>query len=99
MIFTQIVDSTILATCDPKLMKNPGPKVAKYTVLVEDFEKASMEILNFETRSQTDENAKVIIIVDEIGKMECCSEKFCQRIREIFDRKGVHKSLQFGVKC
>lgn len=54
----------------------PGPRVGSYRVNVESFERVALPSLEVaEDR---------IVIIDEIGKMECFSEKFVRRVREIF---------------
>ena len=53
-------------------------KVGKYGVDVEDFEKNIVPILDTE-RTNTE-----LFIIDEIGKMECYSEKFVAAARRLF---------------
>jgi len=53
-------------------------KVGKYGVDVADFEKSVLPVLDIEHS-----NAELFII-DEIGKMECFSEKFVAAIRLLF---------------
>jgi nucleoside-triphosphatase len=55
----------------------PGPRVGAYVVLVRAFEAVAIPSLVGE--------ADKVFIIDEIGKMECFSESFCTRVREIFD--------------
>ena len=55
----------------------PGPRVGAYVVLVRAFEAVAIPSL-------VGDGHKVFII-DEIGKMECFSEPFRTRVREIFD--------------
>lgn len=55
----------------------PGPRVGAYVVLVRAFEAVAIASLVGE--------ADKVFIIDEIGKMECFSEPFCNRVREIFD--------------
>jgi nucleoside-triphosphatase len=55
----------------------PGPRVGAYVVLVRSFEAVAIPSL-------IGEEDKVFLI-DEIGKMECFSDPFCKRVREIFD--------------
>lgn len=54
-------------------------KVGKYRVNLEEFEKVIVPILNAE---ETDAE---IFIIDEIGKMECISDKFVNAVRRLFD--------------
>lgn len=80
-----------MASC---LTNKIGPKVGKYTVMVEDFEKAVLEILN----KNIMKTAVPLFVIDEIGKMECYSKKFCDKIREIFySHEGnlTHKSCKY----
>ena len=53
-------------------------KVGKYGVDVTDFEKAIVPTLDVE---QTDAE---LLVIDEIGKMECFSEKFVAVMRRLF---------------
>jgi len=53
-----------------------GPRVGSYRVNVESFERVALPSLEMEEGR--------ILIIDEIGKMECFSETFVRRIREIF---------------
>ncbi len=55
----------------------PGPRVGPYVVDVRGFEEIALPSL-------TGDPDKVFII-DEIGKMECFSEAFRARVREILD--------------
>ncbi len=52
-------------------------KVGKYGVDVDGFEKAVVPILDIE---QTDAE---LFVIDEIGKMECFSEKFIAAVRKL----------------
>ena len=52
-----------------------GPQVASYRVNVGSFERVALPSLEMEEGR--------ILIVDEIGKMECFSKKFIRRVREI----------------
>jgi len=53
-----------------------GPRVGSYRVNVESFERVALPSLEMEEGR--------ILIIDEIGKMECFSETFVRRVREIF---------------
>ena len=65
----------ILAHTDIK-----GPfRVGKYGVDVAGFEKSIVSILD---TGQTDSE---LFVIDEIGKMECLSEKFVSLVRRLFD--------------
>lgn len=58
----------------------PGPRVGPYVVDVRGFEAVALPSLA--------EDPGKIFIIDEIGKMECFSEAFRARVREIFDSEG-----------
>jgi len=53
-----------------------GPRVGSYRVNVESFERVALPSLEMEEGR--------VLIIDEIGKMECFSETFVRRVREIF---------------
>lgn len=53
-------------------------KVAKYGVDVAGFERSVVPVLDFQ---QTDAE---LFVIDEIGKMECLSEKFVAAVRKLF---------------
>ena len=63
----------VLASVDFKI----GPKLGKYTVAVEEFERVALKALDFAVEKCD------VIAVDEIGKMEFFSEKFKQKLTEI----------------
>lgn len=52
-------------------------KVGKYGVNVEDFEEAVVPVLNCEQRDVD------LFVIDEIGKMECFSERFVSAVRDL----------------
>lgn len=55
----------------------PGPRVGPYVVDVQSFEAVALPSLAGPSGT--------VCIIDEIGKMECFSEAFRTRVREIFD--------------
>ncbi len=55
----------------------PGPRVGSYRVNVEDFERVALPSLAPEPRG--------VLLIDEIGKMECCSEEFARAVAKAFD--------------
>ena len=63
----------ILASVDQK----EGPRVGKYHVNLEDFERVALKALDFAL------NNCDVICVDELGKMELFSEKFKKKIEKI----------------
>jgi nucleoside-triphosphatase len=54
-----------------------GPRVGSYRVNVEDFERIALPSL--------DAAGRRVLLVDEIGKMECFSEAFVRRVRKAFE--------------
>ncbi|KAH8371447.1 hypothetical protein KR093_007512, partial [Drosophila rubida] len=51
------------------------PKVGKYSVYVENFEKLALPVLTTPARSQQ------LMIIDEVGKMELLSKRFEEAVR------------------
>lgn len=62
-----------LARKDP----GPGPRVGSYRVNVKAFEEIALPSLEVE--------AGRVLLIDEIGKMECCSEEFVRRVEKAFE--------------
>jgi nucleoside-triphosphatase len=60
-----------------------GPKLGKYRVSVENFERIALEALEFAVRECD------VICIDEIGKMEFFSLKFKKKLLEILKSKKV----------
>jgi nucleoside-triphosphatase len=56
-----------------------GPKLGKYRINLEDFEKVALPALEFAIKNCD------LIAIDEIGKMEFFSEKFKQKVFEILN--------------
>jgi len=54
----------------------PGPRVGSYLVNLQDFERIALPSI--------EPKAKRVLLIDEIGKMECCSEEFVRRVEEAF---------------
>jgi nucleoside-triphosphatase len=71
----------ILASVDQKF----GPRLGKYKINLEDFEKVALPALEFAIKNCD------LIAIDEIGKMEYFSEKFKQKVFEILnsDKKVI----------
>jgi len=70
-----------------------GPfRVGRYGVDVEGFERFAVPVLDIE---QTDAR---LFVIDEVGKMECLSEKFVQSVRRLFesDRSVLATVVQRG---
>ncbi|XP_045521733.1 nucleoside-triphosphatase THEP1 isoform X2 [Pieris brassicae] len=64
---------------DQRLLSTPAKyKVGKYGVLIQEFENIALPTL------QKDEDCKLCLVIDEIGKMEFYSIPFKNRIKEIF---------------
>lgn len=59
-------------------IKSPH-RVSKYGVNVEGFEPLILPLLEVESSRRT------LFVIDEIGKMECYSEKFIRSVRHIMD--------------
>jgi len=58
-------------------ISGPGPRVGSYRVNVGSFERVALPSLEIvEGR---------ILIIDEIGKMECCSEEFVRSVGKAFE--------------
>ncbi|KAF4671146.1 hypothetical protein FOZ61_005369 [Perkinsus olseni] len=51
----------------------PGPKVGRYGVCIDDFERSALPLLDAMHAENKDGS---VVILDEIGKMELCSERF-----------------------
>jgi nucleoside-triphosphatase len=62
-----------LARKDP----GPGPRVGSYRVNVQAFEKIALPTMEAE--------AGRVLLIDEIGKMECCSGEFVRRVERAFE--------------
>ncbi|MGZ8460649.1 MAG: NTPase [Candidatus Deferrimicrobiaceae bacterium] len=58
----------------------PGPRIGAYVVDVRSFESVALPSLAGE--------AGKVFLIDEIGKMECLSEAFRNRVREILDSEA-----------
>ena len=71
--------SLAIANAPPALK---GPKVGKYTVIVEDFESVALPCMsNIKSK---------VLVIDEIGKMEVFSKKFPQLVKNVFRMKDLH---------
>jgi nucleoside-triphosphatase len=55
----------------------PGPRVGSYRVNVKAFEEIALPSLDAE--------ASRVLLIDEIGKMECCSGEFIRRVEKAFE--------------
>jgi nucleoside-triphosphatase len=78
----------ILASIDQKF----GPRLGKYRINLEDFERVALKALDFAL------NKCNVVCVDELGKMELFSEKFKERVERIFKSSKpaiivLHRSL------
>ncbi len=54
-----------------------GPRVGSYCVNVKDFERIALPSLEVEERG--------VLLIDEIGKMECFSKEFVRRVGQAFE--------------
>jgi len=85
-------EESILAHINPTLARKGGVnhkspyRVSKYYVNVSGFEQIALKAIS------RAEKEKDLIIIDEIGKMELFSQKFVNKIEEIFT-KGRKKAL------
>ena len=62
--------------------KRRSPCVGKYQVDVASFEKLALPVMgSIEQRGQ----GKVLVVVDEVGKMELLSGGFAEAVRALFD--------------
>ena len=59
-------------------LKSPV-RVGRYGVNLEEFERLALPEL---ARHDVD-----LIVIDEIGKMECCSNRFCQAVEAVLDAR------------
>ncbi len=59
----------------------PGPRVGSYRVDVGDFERVALPSLAPETPG--------VLLIDEIGKMECRSEEFVRAVGRAFDSEAA----------
>lgn len=56
------------------------PRVGKYLVNLKSFEDLAIPVLNASVSN------KSVLVIDEIGKMEMFSTKFCNEVKSIFNR-------------
>ena len=54
-------------------------RVGKYGVNVKDFDEKVVPILD------PDASEAAVFVIDEIGKMECCSQRFVEAVRKLLD--------------
>jgi nucleoside-triphosphatase THEP1 len=54
-----------------------GPRVGSYCVNVKDFERIALPSLEVEERG--------VLLIDEIGKMECFSKEFVRRVEKVLE--------------
>jgi len=59
-----------------------GPRLGKYRVNLEDLEKIAVP-------SMVPDSTMEIVVVDEVGKMECFSELFRKRLLQVLDSENV----------
>lgn len=58
-----------------------GPRVGSYRIDVRDFERVALPSLALDTHG--------VLLIDEIGKMECCSTEFVRTVATAFDSETV----------
>lgn len=61
----------------------PGPRVGQYTVDVKSFEHIALQAL------ELPQQEKVIMVIDEIGKMELFSQTFIRTVRGLLHQERV----------
>ncbi|CAG2178226.1 unnamed protein product, partial [Oppiella nova] len=74
-----------------------GPKVGKYSVDLAAFESIAIPAMTVspEEIQRLDESRKeLVIIIDEIGKMEAFSDQFCDGVKRLFDSEVMSKSYR-----
>lgn len=69
----------ILASVEVK----EGPRVGKYKVNLSDLEEIGANAI----KNAIDDSEVELIVIDEIGKMECCSEEFKKVVLEALNSK------------
>lgn len=62
-----------------RVNKKVGPKVGKYTIYLESFEKVALPALEFALKNCD------LIVIDEVGRMEAFSKRFMENVLEIFN--------------
>ncbi len=62
-----------------------GPKVGKYLVDIKSFESIAIPLISLNQTELKESSKTLIIIIDEIGKMEMFSDLFKRTIRQLFD--------------
>jgi nucleoside-triphosphatase len=77
----------ILASVDQK----KGPRVSKYRVNMDDLEEIGVNAIMEAIRNND------FIILDEIGKMELFSQKFCKVILKALDTRKVLGTIGFNL--
>lgn len=80
-------------TAGKSVPKSMGPSVGNYVVHVADFEETALPAV---TRCD-DANTPVVVVIDEVGKMELKSEKFIATVHAALDRKGEQKRMVLGT--
>jgi len=74
-----------------------GPKVGRYTVDIDSFERIAIPILETAINYRPSSSKQLIILIDEIGKMELLSRKFRQLINQLYVA-WRHTADDHGVK-
>merc|ERR1712227_283843 len=67
-------------------------RVGKYTVRVNEFQSLALDCLRKEVVADSP-----LIIVDEVGKMECLSKAFQTRVRQLFNEAVQHLVVTIPV--
>merc|ERR1711874_430488 len=70
-----------------------GPKVGKYTVALDDFERIAGAALHGLKVASAD-----VVVIDEIGKMECFSRRFQSLVRAVYATgKSILSTIPLGT--
>jgi len=74
-----------------------GPKVGKYCVDLKSFESIAIPLISFtekEIKTIEESNKELIVIIDEIGKMEAFSDLFRKGVKQLFDSEVTSRSYR-----
>jgi nucleoside-triphosphatase len=62
-----------------------GPKVGKYSVDIKSFESIAIPLISLNQTELKESSKTLIIVIDEIGKMEMFSDLFKRTVKQLFD--------------
>ncbi|RIA93723.1 nucleoside-triphosphatase [Glomus cerebriforme] len=73
---------------------NNIPKVGAYMVFLEEFERLAVPSITInEYDDKKKESKKQVIVIDEVGKMECFSNKFNETVRNLVLRENINENV------